>query len=207
MAQTPGTGDASAPDAELACSAPYTSYVCQCCSDAPRNVACYYPTAGETLQAIKDKEAADRTITNCAGSGCSGGTRYICFTPAAPEPSSAATYSSSANSGDMDHLTITKVGTTCAHISLFRPAKTRTGFHLDGATGWGMMTAAFGACTDASYVENVQGALGTVEFHGEDNNCTVDAHVTFYSLSTTGEVKTARIDIDGLAVQGLSGCR
>jgi hypothetical protein len=199
--------DASSGDAELVCASPYLSCVCQCCPSAPRDAACYYPSAGETLQAIKDKEAADRNVVNCAGAGCSSGTRYVCCMPAAPEPASAATYSASAYSGDMDNLTIRKVGTPCAQILLSRPAKTRAGFHLDGASGWGLMAANFGVCPEGSYVQSVEGALGTVEFRGEGNNCEVDVHMTLYDLSATGEMKTIRMDIDGLSVTGLFSCR
>lgn len=189
------------------CTSPYTSCICQCCADAPRTAACYYPSAGETLQAIKDKEAADRSVVRCSGAGCSAGTSWICCTPAAPEPSSAATYSADAYSGDMDHVTIKKVGTSCAQILLSRPAKTRAGFHLDGASVWGLMAASFGACTDASYAENVEGALGTVELRGEGNDCSVDVHMTLFDLSPSGETKTTRMDIDGLSVKGLFFCR
>jgi hypothetical protein len=123
--------------------------------------------------------------------------------PAAPEPTSAASYSASGWSGDLDHLTIIKVGTECAQLMLAMPEPTRTGFHVDSTSRWGVISASFGACMDAAIPASVKGGLGSIGIRREGNDCVVDVHVTLFDLSTTGEMKTARLDVDGLAVGGM----
>jgi hypothetical protein len=199
--------DASS-DADFVCPAPFDACGCGCCGTGPRYAACYYPTAGETLQSIKDKDVFDRTTTNCAAAGCSAGTRYVCCTPTTPETTSAATYSADGWMGDLDHLTIDKVGTQCARLQLSSPANTRAGFHIDSTTGWGLMAATFGACTDAAISTSVTGGLGTVDIRREGSGCVVDVHVTLFDVSTAGELqKTTRMDVDGLAIVGMGVCR
>jgi hypothetical protein len=37
----------------------------------------------------------------------------------------------------------------------------------------------------------------------EGNGCVVDVHVTLFDFSATGEMKTTRLDVDGLAIGGI----
>jgi hypothetical protein len=184
---------------ELACSGEYAACGCGCCG-APRNVACYYPTLGESTADIKAKDDAAKSSTNCNLVGCSAGTRYVCCLPAAPEPPSA-TYVADSYVGDMYHIGIARSGADCAQISLSSLATSRTGLRIETPASWGVMAASFGACGDASTADPVAGALGSVALRTSDTACLVDVHVTLFAFTSAGDLKTARLDVDGLVVK------
>jgi hypothetical protein len=185
---------------ELACSGEYPACGCGCCGP-PRNVACYYPTLGESTADIKAKDEAAKSSTNCALVGCSAGTRYVCCLPATPEPTSAATYASDSYIGDMNHISIVKSGADCAELGLSSPATSRTEFRIVTPASWGVMAARFGTCGDAGVAGQAAGALGTVALRASGTECLADVHVTLFGFTSAGDLKTTRLDVDGLLVK------
>lgn len=198
--------DASVDQGGGVCQGEFAACGCGCCGD-PRNTACYYPTVGETLDAIKAADAQSRATTNCTLAGCAAGTRYVCCVPAAPE-SQAASYAADSWPGGLDHLTIAKRGADCATLSLARPAQPRAGFRIDTGGTWALTLASFGPCVDAGVLGTAQGGLGTVFLHTVASTCVADVHVTLFGFTSTGTMKTSRLDADGVAVTGMTGsCR
>jgi len=197
-------GTVGADGSASVCLGSYDACICGCCTDPPRDTMCYYPTAGETLDPIKAHDGQVRSSTNCATAGCASGIRYVCCLPAEPEPASSATYSASAWMGDVDHLTIDKVGKECVSAS-FDSGSARTGYHVDAPAGWAFTAGAFGPCIDGGIGASVRGALGSFAMRRDGNTCVADVHLTLYSFGTGGEIKTVRMDADGVPIGGASG--
>jgi hypothetical protein len=101
----------------------------------------------------------------------------------------------------MYHIGIAKSGADCAQISLSSPATNKAGLQIETPASWGVKAASFGACGDASATDPVLGALGSVALRTSDTQCLVDAHVTLFAFTSAGDLKTARLDVDGLVVK------
>lgn len=199
----PSTGRCRMPladsaDATAACTGEFNACGCGCCSPGPRNVACYYPTHGESTAALKAKDEAAKAGADCARLGCNVGIRYVCCMPLAPSPSTG-TYSTTSYSGDMDHVTISKSGSDCASLRMSRPATTSTELRIDGPARWGI-SGQLGAC-EAGAGTAARGAVGTVVMYPSGESCLVDVHVTLFTIASDGIVVPTRLDADGLLVK------
>lgn len=188
-------------DAEpVACAGEYTACGCGCCEGVTRNLACYYPTLGQTLAPIKAADEVAKSSVACPVVTCNVGVRYVCCLPSTPEPTSSATYTTESYMGDMTHIRISKVGADCAQLSLSSPAKNDSRYPIDTSASWGLMLAEFGTCNDAGVSDVAKGVLGTVAFRASGDQCLVDVHVTLFG-SSAGEITTGRLDVDGLVVK------
>lgn len=197
---------ADAAAATLTCSGEFEDCGCGCCGGVPRNVACYYPTLGESTATLEAKSDASKSPGACTGAGCSAGVRYVCCMPVGPSPS-AATYSTSSYMGDMDHVTISKSGSDCATVLMSLPSTTRSELRIDGPPRWGI-SGYLGAC-EAGAGTAAEGALGTVAMHPSGESCLVDVHVTLFTFASDGTVIPTSLDADGLLVKDFpaSACK
>ncbi|HEX7598205.1 MAG TPA: hypothetical protein VF518_08325, partial [Polyangia bacterium] len=193
-------------DASASCTGDYTACGCGCCGGVQATPRCYYPSLGETIAAITAQDLATRSASNCAFVGCGLGIHYLCCPEAAPEAPSGATYAADGYSGGLDHVTISKSGPDCATVSFARPM-TSTGSWLKIATpsSWGVVSGGFGTCGDAGVMGQAQGAVGTLGLRASGSQCLADLHATLFAFAADGTVKTARLDVDGVAVTGLPG--
>jgi hypothetical protein len=201
--------DASASDDGAAvCPGEYDACGCGCCG-APRAMACYYPTAGDTLEAIMAEDEAKRSSIDCTSAGCSAGTRYVCCLPAATEPPGSATYAADLWIGDLDHLTIFKSGADCATLRFDAPSAASAVYRVDTPTSWALTGASFGSCDDGGAQAPADGALGSFTPRSSGGQCLADVHVTLFAFTTSGDSKTVRIDAEGLDLGDMGGivCR
>jgi hypothetical protein len=206
-----GARDAGTYDALGSCTGDFLACGCGCCGGTTPNNACYYPALGESTALFQAQDEAVRQSTNCNLAGCSMGRRYVCCVAGAPEPVGSATYTASAYSGDLDHLTIVKVGTDCATLGLSGPGTNiddRKPLQTNG--NWSQINGRFGGCADGAAVDTANGVLGTLVVRKDGSGgCVADVHVSLFALATTGEAKTTRLDADGLAIGGMGAdlCR
>jgi hypothetical protein len=185
------------------CTGDYTACGCGCCGSVPGNTRCYYPSLGETVAAIAAQDEATRLSTNCDLAGCSIGVHYLCCAPAAPDPPASATYSASGYSGGLDHVTITRSGADCATLSFESPTSSAgSDLRITMPDTWGVAIGLFGTCGDAGATDRAKGAVGTFALRASGSLCLADVHATLFAFTATGEVKTTRLDADGLAVVG-----
>ena len=200
-AMTPVSGS----DAAAVCTDTYDACGCGCCGAVPTNTACYYPTAGESTATVKAKDDEARAGVDCSAAGCSSGVRHVCCVPATPEPTSSASYATDSYMGDMDHISISKMGSDCAELMLSRPGTTKSTFHVDGPAAWGLMYGGLVSCGDGGAMGSPLGALGSISLHASGDQCLIDVHVTLFSFPSTGETKTTRLDVDDLVVKDFPG--
>lgn len=100
-------------------------------------------------------------------------------------------------------MTITKSGADCAVVSFARPmTSSNTSLHIDTPPRWATAFAQVGACGDASGEESAKGAVGSLVLHGVGNACAADLHVTLFTFTDAGQVKTTRLDVDNLVIAG-----
>ena len=204
------TSDAgSGSDGVLLCPGEYDACGCGCCDSTPTNTACYYPTAGDTLEAIKAADDEVRATTNCLTAGCSFGTRYVCCLPAAPDPPGSATYQVSPWSGGLDHLDISKSGADCAHLGFASGRDAHPDYRVETPEGWTVLSAMIDDCGDGGTGDWPDGALGTLVFRQAEGLCLADVHVTLYAFTAAGEVRTIRVDVEGAELPAMGGifCR
>jgi hypothetical protein len=195
---------ASSDSGSAACTGDYTACGCGCCGGAPSKPSCYYPSLGETVATLTAQDLATKNATDCTRAGCSLGIHYVCCAEAAPEPASSATYAATAYSGGLDHVTISKSGSDCATLSLARPLTgSNSAFRISMPASWGVSTAVFGGCGDAGVGEQAKGAVGTFALRTDGAQCLADLHATLFSLTADGNVKSSRLDVDGVVVAGL----
>jgi hypothetical protein len=201
----PKSDAGSGSDGGLLCPGEYDACGCGCCSSTPMRMACYFPTAGDTLEAIKAADDEVRATTNCQAAGCSSGTRYVCCLPADPDPPGSTTYEVSAWSGGLDHLDITKSGPDCAHLGFASGRDSRPDFRVVTPEGWTVMSALIDHCGDGGTGDWPDGALGTMAFRQSDGQCLADVHVTLFAFTAAGEVRTVRVDVDGAVLPAMGG--
>ncbi len=202
------TRDGSAGDGDALanlCTGAYDSCQCSCCGPIGSAMACYYPTLGESVATLAAADQERWASTICGAGACTSGVRYLCCTPAAPEPSSAATYTATGNIGAYDRLGITKTGADCAALSFSAPATGSKGFHVDAGDFWTAERASFGPCGDAGVRTLAKGALGTLTFRMSGDACVLDLHATLFAISDAGELSTARMDGEGIPMPSILG--
>jgi len=184
------------------CIGAYTACGCGCCGQVSIT-SCYYPSLGETIAAITAQDLTTKSATNCALAGCSLGIHYVCCAEAAPEPSSSATYTATGYAGDLDHVTISKSGSDCATLSFARPMTGgNSALRISTPASWGSASATFGVCGDASALDTATGAVGTLALRSNGAACLADLHATLFAFTADGNVKSARLDVDGVTVTG-----
>ena len=189
-----------------ACTGEYTACGCGCCGSTATNTACYYPSLGETIATVTAADQATKSATNCALAGCSIGIHYLCCAPVAPDPPSSATYAAEWYIGGLDHVRISKTGADCANLSFARPLSTpNSALRITMPPSWNVEMASFGPCGDAGAVaSSAKGAVGTYALRASGTSCLADVHVTLFAFAADGTVLSARLDIDGLAMPGIS---
>jgi len=202
----PRDGSAGDTDALASqCTGTYNSCQCSCCGNIGRGMMCYYPTLGESVATLAAADQEKWASTICGAGACSSGVHYLCCTPADPEPSSAATYTSSAYIGGIDRLGISKTGADCASLSFAGGASAGEGFRIDAGDHWAAELASFGPCGDAGTRTYARGALGTLTFRMADGACVMDLHATLFAISDAAELSTARMDAEGVPMPALLG--
>jgi len=193
-------------DGPTVCTGDFEACGCGCCGGTTSTPVCYYPALGETTAIFQAQDAELRQTTNCATVGCSMGRRYLCCVGGTPEPPGSATYTADSYSGDLDHLSISKVGASCAQLSLVGPASAGSGddrLALQTNGNWRVIFARFGGCDDGAAVDTAQGILGTLVVRKGTSGCVADVHASLFALAASGEVKTTRLDADGLPLGGM----
>jgi hypothetical protein len=207
--------DASVVDSTVpvACSGDYNACSCGCCGGVPMTTRCYYPSLGETAATMAADDLAVKSTTDCNLAGCSSGTRYVCCEPAAPESPSQAKYVATHSVvGTSPHLHITKTGADCASLDFDWPTGSPNSAWRISATGvpWAMVGGSFGACGEAGASDAAVGAVGTLSYGEGGTICMsgfLSLHVTLFAFTAAGEIKTARLDVDGLGTNPYySGC-
>lgn len=199
----PSTGRCRMPltdaaDATATCTGEFKACGCGCCGGGPRDIACYYPTLGESTATLKAKDVASKAGVDCNLAGCSAGVNYVCCMPLAPSPA-AATYGTTSYMGDMEHVSISKSGSDCATLLMSHPGKTNTSLRIDGPANWGI-SGQLGGCAEAGVGSVARGAVGSVVMHPSGESCLVDVHVTLFNIGSDGVVVPTRLDADGLLV-------
>jgi hypothetical protein len=183
------------------CTGDYTACGCGCCGGVQSRTSCYYPSLGETIAAITAQDLATKSATDCAHAGCSLGIHYVCCARAAPEPSSSAAYTATGYTGGLDHVAISKSGSDCATLSFARPlTDSNSALRISMPPSWGISNATFGACGDAGVLAQADGAVGTLALRSNGDQCLADLHATLFAFTADGNVKTSRLDVDGVAV-------
>ncbi len=74
----------------------------------------------------------------------------------------------------------------------------------------GFVSAGLGSCSDGGASDQAEGALGSVVLRKEGDQCMADVHLTLFTFAAGGEIKTVRMDADGVVVAGgttSSACR
>jgi hypothetical protein len=202
--------DGSAGDTDTpanSCTGAYDSCMCSCCGTIGHGMMCYYPTLGESVATLAAADQERWASAICGSGTCSSGVHYLCCTPAAPEPSSAATYTASGYIGGSDGLGIKKVGADCASLMFNSSGSGGDGFHVDAGGLWTAEGASFGPCGDAGSRTYAKGALGTLTFRKADGVCVMDLHATLFAISDAAELTTARMDAEGIPMPAiLGGC-
>lgn len=185
--------------AALMCTGTYDACQCLCCSTDQLAPTCYFPTLGETADAIRTAYEASKNPANCGPGSCSRTiVRYVCCTPADPEPSSSATYVATGGVGGIDHLNITKTGANCVSLSFADGTRAQPALNIDSGGDWAVSAGSFGPCGDASAQTQIQGALGTMTFRKDGSDCVADLHATLFAIDDAGTITTARMDGDGI---------
>jgi hypothetical protein len=186
------------------CTGDYSACGCGCCSGAPKDLGCYYPSLGETLAAITAQDQAVKNGLNCNTVGCAAGVRYVCCAEPAAESPSGATYTSEAYAGGLDHVTISKSGVDCATVSFARPmAGGNATLKISTPPSWGVTSAGFGACGDGGAAAQAKGAVGTFALRASGSQCVADLHASLFAFAADGTVESTRLDMEGIPVTGL----
>jgi hypothetical protein len=199
----PVTGRCARPSA--LCSGSYLACGCGCCGGTSPALACYYPSAGDTLDAIIATDRAAASSSNCAFVGCTQGQSYLCCAEVPPETASTATYSAVYVTGTSDHIGLSKVGTddVCVYLALYAGSGSLSRFRVSTPANWGLGTDTIaGSCRSAVPGAPVIGAQGTISFSPSGTTgCAVSAHVTvFLAESADGPVTAMRFDTDALPI-------
>jgi hypothetical protein len=187
------------------CSGTYDACGCGCCGGVTPVATCYFPSAGDSLDAII---ATDRTAaagTTCASAGCSQGKRYLCCVEAGPEPAGSAQYAASNLATGVDLVAVTRTAPdgSCVTLVLVRStAMNPAAFRVPQAGQWSVQSAQLAATCTAGSGTNAIGAQGTVTLGpGSSAPCVVGAHLTvFFAGATTDAIATVRMDADGIAI-------
>ena len=189
-----------------ACAGEYNACGCGCCSSAPRDVGCYYPSLGETIAAITAQDQTIKSGSTCTSSGCSAGVRYVCCAEPAPESPSSATYVATGYSGGLDHVTINKSGADCAMLSFARPMTGNSpSLKITMPSSWAVASSGFGPCGVAGVTDPAKGGVGTFSLRASGSDCLADLHATLFAFAADGTVKASRLDVDSIAVTGMPG--
>jgi len=206
----PAPRDAAPDSTVAACTGELVACGCGCCGGSTPTAVCYYPTLGETTEALRAADEEVRGSTNCALAGCSRGDRYVCCHEGAPEPPGSATYVASGYIGDLNHLIVQKLGADCAVLELTQGTTTGDDrMALATHDSWRVARATLGGCADASPTEPVLGVVGSLAIRKVADGCAVDVHASLFAYSAQGEVRTTRLDADGVPIgeMGKELCR
>ncbi len=188
-----------------ACTGDYTACGCGCCGGMQATPSCYYPSLGDAIAAITAQDLATKNATNCSFVGCSLGIHYVCCAEITPESPSSSTYTAEGYSGGLDHVSISKFGADCATVDFARPVSGAGGLKIAAPTSWGVSSGGFGTCGDAGVMDQAKGAVGSLALHASGSQCLADLHATLFAFVDDGTVKSTRLDVDGVAVEGFPG--
>lgn len=195
--------DAAGDIAVGACTAEFLACGCGCCGGTTPTMVCYYPALGETTASLRAADEQVRQSTNCELAGCSFGRRYVCCAAGEPDPVGSASYTADGYIGGLNHLTVTKSGADCAVLQLSEPFTADDRMALQTTGQWRVGGARLGGCADGGPVEAARGVLGSLDIREVTDGCVVDVHASLFAFSSTGEVKTTRMDADGIPIGGM----
>ena len=191
-----------------ACTGAYDACGCGCCGGTSPSLTCYYPGAGDSLNAIVAADTAAGSSPSCATAGCSSGKRYVCCADAPPDTGGNAQYSAKYLAGGLDHISLNRNASdgSCATFSLVNPSSTTsTTFRITTPTKWSLETSSIsgGACGDGGAGLRAVGGLGSVTLSPSGTSCAMNVHVTLYfAVNSEGGLYTIRIDADNIAISG-----
>jgi len=125
--------------------------------------------------------------------------------PTAPEPPSSASYTASIHIGGIDRLIVVKSGSDCASLTFVdAPLSPTSRFRIETTARWSANLGTFGACVDGGARQTASGGVGSFAWRPSGTGCVADLHATMFAFTATGEMRTARLDVDGLAVPEMS---
>jgi hypothetical protein len=191
------------------CTDSYVACGCGCCGGTTPSPVCYYPSAGDSLSAIKAADETTKSSPTCATAGCSLGQRYLCCAEVAAEPAGSAQYSATLNVGALDRVSLKKTGSDgiCVSLGLANPSSLGLKpVRVDLPTEWSIESLSAGACNSSSR-EQAIGAQGTVTFSPSGTSCAINAHLTVFFYVESGNpepvvLSTRRIDADDIPISG-----
>ena len=195
------TTDATADGAAGTCPAgvaPLDVCGCGCCGGGAMGRACYYPSLGETRDAIPNPLPPPAT---CAAAGCAFGVRHLCCADPGPGPASGKICGIDTSIEDLSRFTVTKrEGGTCTTLEVGGTAPV---LPISGPPGYANANAWRGPCDGSTATVFAIGGLGRVT-PGSSGTLLpfprYDVHVALFFDAGTGVADVARIDLDDVGI-------
>jgi hypothetical protein len=203
----PSTGKCMRPEV-TGCTGSYKACGCGCCAAVTPVAVCYYPSAGDSLSAIRAADEATRTSPACQTAGCSLGQRYLCCVDGAAELPGSAEYSATLSIGAYDRISLKKTGIdgNCLSLDFVRARSLPDSIPLRVSMpgGWGVENSISVGLCDGPAVGQSIGIQGTVSLSPNGTSCAISAHLTgFFTVAAQGDVLTKRIDADNIPIIGV----
>jgi len=203
---TPEPGEAGAPAAGgvAACNGYLHACGCGCCGVQPSPATCVYPDLGQDLSELTAQDlATKKDSAGCAVAGCSLGQDYFCCA-ATPPSNDGAKYETNVSIGAYDRIRLYKAATDCTNFVLRQappadPADPQA-FPVTVPIGWKLETLTTLPCSSSAIGPNAIGAIGSFALRVLNGACVVDAHLSAFFSNDKRELKTVRIDADGVPV-------
>jgi hypothetical protein len=198
MTDSPGESrvDAGADAGAAVCPigvAPLEVCGCGCCGGVTEGVVCYYPSRGETRDAIPNPMPDP---SSCARQGCIIGDRYVCCADPGPDTSQATICAADTSIEDQARFAITRRdGNVCTTLELGGVASY---LPITGPPGRTTVAAWRALCDGPNTPVRAIGGLGAVTAHGLTTH--YDVHVVLFFDNGSGSAEAVRIDRDDVAV-------
>jgi hypothetical protein len=170
---------------------------CGCCGGAPGRDACYYPSLGQSRDAIPNPMP---TPQECATNGCDEGVHYLCCADPGPDSAMPAVCAVDTSIEDMARFTITRRdGDICTTLELGGVAPSLP--LVTGPPGRPNVNAWRGPCLPLMTPQPAMGGLGQVTPGTSGTPLPrYDVHVVLFFDHGGGIADAVRIDRDEVAV-------
>jgi hypothetical protein len=167
---------------------------CGCCGGVKEGVVCYYPSRGETRDAIPNPMPSPQ---ECATQGCVEGDLYVCCADPGPQTDAPAICAIDTSIEDLSLFTVTRRdGDVCTTLEV---GGTTPVLPITGPPAAKNTTAWRGRCDGSTPREPAIGGLGTVT-RATSGTSRYDVHVVLFFDSGTGIADAVRIDRDDVGV-------
>ena len=192
-------GDVTADVAAAICPAgvpPLDVCGCGCCGGAADSRACFYPSRGESRDAIPNPMPS---ATECATNGCTEGTRHVCCADPGVQPPSGIFCGNDTSGEDWPRFTVTRRdGALCTTLELgsagpFLPIVGPPG--RANTNGWRQ------PCDGSKARLYAIGGLGQVTAGMFGALPSYDVHAALFFYDGTGIAEAVRIDVDDITIQ------